>query len=302
MTFSFLGGGGGFGSGINVLRYVKGRLAGVNPDPNRFLQLWDPNDPMWPEPDIAHVLYYGGTGWMNKYNASDREDYPPACGCAFGYKKFRKENVPQRLYGWIGALASTFPYDYSDSSAYGGFNIGPSRTGAWELPTPTRQGFFHKTDYLAPNVYGHAKGQWDAVFPGGNGHWFKRTLVVTSPDGCGSNASVFGRGYPGDVFPGGTGGPGTATARGPVATHIADGVLDELGAFKRFVKGKAQVSPVQGDNGDFVVDIPSDMFEFAGAPVSPDGSLLKLPWGPTPTSRDFINSYGGGFGAILQYL
>ena len=100
----------------------------------------------------------------------------------------------------------------------------------------------------------------------------------------------------------GSGGPGTDTARGPIATHIADGVLDELGLLKLFVKGKAASDSNHADNGDYQVVLPQDLFLFGQLPFQYDTSLLKLPVGNLPCDRrTYLPGPSMIFAVILEF-
>ena len=58
MTFSFLGGGSS-SSGVAVWQYLTADFDNTEPDPNKYIEIWDPNDPLLPEPASAHVLCMG---------------------------------------------------------------------------------------------------------------------------------------------------------------------------------------------------------------------------------------------------
>ena len=301
MTFHFLGGGGGVGTGGSVWRYLTKTFANSEPSTSDFIEIWDATDPSLPEPSVAHVMMYSQSGWKNVNTASAREDYPPACGAAFGYRRYVQGEIPHKVYAWQGYAMPAYPYDYMDNTRFSGFNTTASLSGAMLLPNPGGQTYFHKADMIAPDAEAHYEGDWTTVFNGGNGHYWDRTGEGTSHDGPGSCGSFFGRGYAGGKFPGGSGGPGTDTARGPVATKIADDVLDEMGIFKWFVEGKSQ-NDNHGDNGEFDVVVPSDLFLFGQLPFHYDASLLKLPSCIAPGDRTEHTSHSITFAVILEFI
>ena len=287
MTFSFLGAGGGSGSGVAVWQYLSKAFNNIDPTSSEFIEIWDPADPTLPEPASAHVLVYAQPGWKNAAGKPGVEDYPPSCGGAFGYKHYSQGEIPQKVYAWSGRAMPAYPYDYMDSQRFSGFNTTPSRTRAMMLPNCGGQTYFHRSDMLAPDAETHYEGDWTKVYNGGNGHWWDRGGGLLPPpnDGPGSSGSFFGRGYDGGHFPGGSGGPGTDTARGPTANKMADGLMDELGILKLFVKGKAQDSN-HAESGQFEVILPPDLFLFGQLPFQHDVSLLKLPAGRVPGDRN----------------
>jgi len=304
MTFKFIGNAvAAAGGGAAVWLYKTKTFSGLSPSESEFIEIWDPSNPSLPEPSSAHVLLYALAGWMRVHN----ENSPPNCGAAFGYKKYLKGEIPQKVYAWRGNHHNNYPYDYPNS-AYCGFNTEASFNGAMMLPNPANngKGAFYRNDFIAPDAVGHAKGNWTKVFNGGNGHWWDRSTTpgenFATNDGPGSNGSIFGPGYNGGHYPAGTGGPGTDTARGPTATKIADGVLDELGMLKLFVKGKAGADSQHADDGDFVVVLPPDLFLFSQLPFNYDTSLLKLGTGMMiPGDRMANTSYQISFNVILEF-
>ena len=298
-SFNFVGFGGS-GSGVAVWKYTAKTFGNAHPDPAEFIQIWDPSDPLLPEPVSAHVMVYAMSAWKNKAGKSDQNDYPPACGTSFGYMKYEQGEIPQRVYAWRGRVMP-YPFKYNDSERFCGFNSTPSLNDAMMLPNTSAQGNFHQTDFLATDAETHRVGDWTKVFNGGNGHWYSGGGVSLHEDGPGSSGSIFGHGYDGDIYPGGSGGPGTATARGPAATHIADGVLEEFGLLKLFIKGKPASDDQHADNGAFRVVLPPDLFLFAQLPFQYDASLLKLPESISPARRQTVTSTNMVFAVILEF-
>ena len=305
MSFSFLGAGGG-GSGVAIWQYLTKEFNNIPPDANEFIEIWDPNDPLLPEPASAHVLVYSKHMWMNQATGNVHENYPPACGSSFGYKHYSQGEVPTKVYAWKGNSMIGFPYDYTAKRAYCGFSDTPSYTTGepMMLPNCGAQGDFFKTDSIAPDAETHHIGDWTKVFNGGNGHWWDRSVspfFQNTNDGPGSSGSFFGRGYDGGHFPGGSGGPGTDTARGPTATRMADGLMDELGLLKLFVKGKAASDNNHADDGDYQVVLPPDLFLFGQLPFQYDTSLLHLPVSNTPSARNLAPTPKMVFAVILEF-
>ena len=304
MTFSFIGAGGG-GSDVAVWQYLTKTFNNNPPAADQYIQIWDPNDPLLPEPASAHVLVYSKHMWMNQAGNQQGDEYPPACGSSFGYKHYSQGEIPQRVYGWKGNSMAGYPYNYAPIDKYCGFNTEPTRdTGSpLMLPNCGAQGDFHKTDAIAPDAETHHIGDWTKVFNGGNGHYWHRASFPFRPnyDGAGSSGSFFGRGYDGGHYPGGSGGPGTDTARGPVATRMADGLLDEFGLLKLFVKGKAAADNEHADNGDYQVVLPPDLFLFGQLPFQYDASLLHLPVSNAPSARNVAPTPTMVFAVILEF-
>ncbi len=305
MTFSFLGGGGGSGSGIAIWQYLTKTFNNIPPAADQFIEIWNPNDPLLPEPASAHVLVYSKHMWMNQATTNEHENYPPACGSSFGYKHYSQGEIPQKVYAWKGNSMAAYPYNYASGRSYCGFNTEPSYTTGSPMMIPNcgAQGYFFKTDSIAPDAEAHYIGDWTKVFNGGNGHYWDRAVFPFAPtnDGAGSSGSFFGRGYDGKHFPGGSAGPGTDTARGPTATKIADGLLDEFGLLKLFTKGKAAADDNHADNGDYQVVLPPDLFLFGQLPFQYDTSLLHLPVSNPPSARQLAPTPTMVFAVILEF-
>jgi len=302
MSFGFIGASGA-GSGVSIFQYVTKEFDLLVPTATDFIEIWNPNNPLLPEPESAHVMLCGMVGWLNSKN----ENHPPNCGAPFGYKRYLKGNVPRKVYAWRGNHNTHgYPYNYDDNGTYCGFNTSASFNGAMMLPNPGSQSMFSQTDFIAADAVNHSKGDWDKVFNGGNGHYFARPGAFKNHDGPGSNASIFGSGYNGGQYPAGTGSAGTDTARGTEATHIAKGILDEFGFFKNFVKGAAPETDENktGSDGSFTLNVPSDVFPFGMAPLSIDTSKLQLPKAVPPTDRldsTGLTEYKITFAVILEY-
>jgi len=275
-------------------------------NPNNFLEIWNKNDPLKPEPTSAYIFVGAMIPWMNAPN----ENHPPCCGSAFGYKKYRKGQIPEKVYGWRGDHAIVYPYDYTDRVRYGGFNSTPSYTDAMMLPNACLQGLFTQTDFIPPDAVNHAIGNWDKVFNGGKGHWFARSTPpsnFTGHDGCGSSASIFGPGHDGGQYPAGSGGPGTDTARGPVAKGLAPGILVEMGLYRNFIWGKSRTWNTEGDAGDFEIHLPPNLFMFGQGPIAFSDNLLSLPPVAIPPDRlrntvpDQPGTHAVYFSVMLEY-
>jgi len=313
MTFKFIGedGGAAPASGGNVALWVYKTKAFTNTDPSSgaFFQIWDPNDARFPEPDSAHILFYTVAGWMKGADLATKEDHPASCGCAFGYMKWNKGSIPQKIYAWRGLHSPGYPYDYTDLTRYSGFGTSASTTGAWMLPNPTGNHFFTQTDFVAPDAAANAKGGWTKVFNGGNGHWWDRSGLGgfdTTKDAPGSNASIFGPGQNGaGKYPAGLAGPGTTTARGSADISMSLEVMDELGPLRFFIKGKAYdgTDPDKhADEGNFQIDTTAGMLVDTGIPVQWDATNLKLGTGMmSPGPRDVRPTQKISFNVILEY-
>jgi len=313
MTFKFIGldGGAAPASGGNVALWLYKTKSFTNTDPSsgKFFQIWDPNDARFPEPDSAHILFYTVGGWMKGADLTTSEDHPASCGCAFGYMKWNKGSIPQKIYAWRGLHHGAYPYSYTDLQRYSGFGTSPSTTGAWMLPNPCGNHFFTQTDFVAPDATGNAKGDWTKVFNGGNGHWWdRRTSLVydTTKDAPGSNGSIFGPGQNGaGKYPAGLAGSGTDTARGSADISMSLEVMDELGPLRYFIKGKAYdgTDPDKhADEGNFQIDTSAGMLVDTGIPVQWDASGLQLGTDMmAPGPRDIRPTQKISFNVILEY-
>jgi len=313
MTFKFIGEGGGAApaSGGNVALWLYKTKTFTNTDPSSgtYFQIWDPNDARFPEPDSAHILFYTVAGWMKGADLTTKEDHPASCGAAFGYMKWLKGSIPQKIYGWRGLHSPGYPYDYTDLTRYSGFGTSASTTGAWLLPNPTGNHFFTQTDFIAPDAVNNAKGGWTKVFNGGNGHWWDRSSGLgtdTTKDAPGSNGSIFGPGQNGaGRYPSGLAGPGTTTARGSADVSMSLEVMDELGPLRFFIKGKAYdgTDPDKhADEGNFLIDPTAGMLVDTGIPVQWDATNLKLGTGMmAPGPRDIRPTQKISFNVILEY-
>jgi len=310
MSFKFIGEGAGVApSGGNVALWVYKTKTFSNTyiDTSQFFQVWDPNDKRFPEPDSAHFLIYTVAGWMKGADLSTKEDHPPSCGAAFGYKKFTKGNIPQKMYAWRGLHFDAYPYDYSRTDRYTGINTSPTGVGAMKLPNPCGNHFFTQSDFIAPDAEGNYLGDWDVVFNGGNGHWWDRGRATSFPtDAPGSNGSIFGPGQNGaGQFPAGLASSGTTTARGSADISMSLEVMNELGPLRFFIKGKAYdgTDPDKhADEGNFQIDTTAGMLVDTGIPVQWDASGLKLGTGMSvPGPRDVRFDGVLSFNVILEY-
>jgi len=313
MSFKFIGldGGAAPASGGNVALWLYKTKSFTNTEPRsgEFFQIWDPNDARFPEPDSAHILFYTVGGWMKGADLTTKEDHPPSCGAAFGYMKWTKGSIPQKIYGWRGLHFGAYPYDYTDLTRYSGFGTSASTTGAWMIPNPCGNHFFTRTDFVAPDAAGNAKGDWNKVFNGGNGHWYDRdttNFTDTTKDAPGSNGSIFGPGQNGaGKYPAGLAGSGTDTARGSADISMSLEVMDELGPLRFFIKGKAYdgADPDKhADEGNFQIDTSAGMLVDTGIPVQWDASQLRLGSGMmAPGPRDVRPTQKISFNVILEY-
>lgn len=239
---------------------------------------------------------------MNKAGDTSVETYPPSCGAAFGYKKYLKGQIPEKVYAWRGNHQSHYPYTYPVDGMFG-FNTTPSRTDAMQLPNPGSQSMFHQTDFIPADAVNHAQGNWTKVYNGGKGHWWDRPGLVfkADPDGPGSSASLFGPGHDGAHYPAGTGGNGTDTARGPVAKGLAPGILEEMGIYRNFIWGKAGTDRTWADNADYEIHLPPNLFMFGQGPITFSNSLLKLPATNKAPPRTSDVNHRIIFSVMLEY-
>ena len=305
MTFSFLGAGGGGQSGAIVTMRSK-NFRNVNPSSSDFFQVWDPNDPTLPEPDLCHVLVTTRLPYMNNLTAASS---PGCCGAAFGYKVFTKGNVPQKLYAWRGGGGPpSIPYTYSDDVYFSGFNDSPSRGGGYELPLAALQSAMGTSDtYLAPDAENHSRGDWNVVFNGGNG-----AKLAVSPfpfaeeGGAGANGSIFGPGgHANEMYGGGTGGDATSSARGPSAIGMHEKVFENWSPmFKGWIQGdNSNLSQSwQGESGKAKISVPSGRFLLSGGPTNIDTTNIVLPSPSIPPGSKTINDDVMNFVILSEYL
>jgi len=318
MTFRFIGLDGSApapgptpepGSRVSVFETIQAtQFTNENPAADKFVQIWDPNVARLPEPDISHVLLTGRLPQLDK--ASDANNYPGSCGAAFGYARLLKGNIPQKLYAWKGWW-DTFPYRYNDPYHTSGFSFEPRNNfqeGAFQIPVPAKQSNFRRRSFPAPDAVAGKHGDWAITFSGGAGAWSSTPPDFTFTFAAGSSASIFGPGYdatPG--FAGGTGGPATATARGPAATRMHPDVIPEWAAItKAFIVGDDPTqSRLEGASGKAKFGpLPTNLYLYsASVPFAIDDTLLKLPTGmETPYPSGGTNKMSITLTIINQYF
>ena len=102
---------------------------------------------------------------------------------------------------------------------------------------------------------------------------------------------MFGPGQSGSAnskYPASCGGPGTTTARGPLAKVVAEpGILKPLSALRPWaVESTEGDADLEGGNGSAVFQTPAGSFGLlGGVPVSPSPSLVEFGGGPIPRDR-----------------
>lgn len=297
-----ISGGGGSGSGnAGLYKFLQApKLNVANPDSSKFVQIWERNNPLKQRPETITILFWGPGVWMTRGTGTAGEDHPPDCGAAFGTVTLRGAQIPEKLYYWRGSHAPNYPYTYPKFRT-AGFNKSPTRDGAWLLPNATGNKNFNRTDFIAPDAVGHHWGNWDAVYNGGNGHWFDRTQTDpwrTGSDAPGSAGSIFGPGKTttSGKWPASCGSGGSDTARGSLADGIGEpSVLKPLGGLRVYAKEVAPATSDEdlkhfGGNGNFKFVIPSDIFGLAGGcPINPSAGLSLIDVGGGPIPRDRLS-------------
>ncbi len=296
--------GGAADSGL--YKFVIGNdFTNVNPDRNKFLEIWRNGDKSMPRPDSITVMMWGQQAW-HRGNRLDNT-HPPDCGSAFGIVTLKGDDVPEKIYAFRGGHQN-YPYTYSKSSTFG-FNGEPSRDDGWLLPNMCGSYNFTNTDFIAPDAEGHHWGNFDAVYNGGNGHWFSRPAGPGTHDAPGSNGSPFGHGVTSTTeYPASCGGSGAASGRGPKARGIDLDILKPLGGLRPHaleLEPPSARSNYDGGNGGFEFVLPANSFGMArGAPYTPDVTVVRIAGGPYPKNRLFPNSsitYSPSLYVLIEY-
>ena len=265
----------------------------VNPDQNKYVEIWEDGNKSKPKPDSITVMMWGQQAWHK--TGTETTARPPDCGSAFGIVTLKGDDVPEKIYAFRGAHQPSYPYTYSKERTFG-FNSTPSRDGGWLLPNMCGSYHFTNTDFIAPDAVGHHWGDFDSVYNGGNGHFFAFTPTTgATHDSPGSNGSPFGNGKTSTtMYPASCGGSGTATGRGPKAKGIGLDILKPLGSLRPHASELEPQTPrldYDGGNGGFEFILPTDSFGMArGAPYTPDVTVVRVAGGPYPKNRVFLNS------------
>jgi len=285
MSFGFIGAGGA-GSGGALWKYSEKSFTNTEPDSTKFFDIWESGNPALPEPDTVHIFMIGGRAWTRASETRDTlKVLPPCCGAAFGYKKFYKGNIPQKLYAWRGRHQEEYPYTYPKDRTFG-FNTEPTRDGAYLLPNMGGKHMFPQTDFIPADAKNNHYGDWDVVFNGGKGHyWEWQGIGEPDHDGMGSNGSVFGDGYDGSEYPAGSGSDGLVGARGTAANLMDSKILKEWGPTQRLISGDDPTDNLIGTSGKAKFAVPANIFAVAAAPFAINGNDIKLPSPDAPLRR-----------------
>jgi len=294
-------GGGAVGGGSAIVTMRSKNFRNISPSATEFFQVWDPADPVLPEPDLCHVMVTTRLPYMDALSSNN----VGCCGAAFGYKIFRKGNIPQKLFAWRGAGGpSSLPYTYSRNQDFSGFNDSTSRTNAYELPLAAVQSAMNgRNDYLPPDAENNYRGVWDTVFNGGRGA--KNTSNFVGGGGGGANGTIFGRGGNANlIYGGGTGGNATATARGPAAVAMHEKVFKNWSPiFKSFIKGDDSEAPSDryGASGKAKFVVPTGNFILASGPTNIETAGVVLPEPAWPPPSTIINDDVMNFVVLCEY-
>ena len=300
MSIIISGGVGSAGGSAGIYKFLQAPKINVpDPDPTKFVEIWERGSATKQRPRSITILYWGPGVWMTRDSGTAGEDHPPDCGASFGTVTLRGSQIPEKLYYWRGNHQATYPYTYAKHKT-GGFNGSATRDGAWLLPNATGNSQFNRTDFIAPDAVGHHWGNWDAVYNGGNGHWWERQTPngwITSEDSPGSNASIFGPGKTttgdGNHYPASCGGSGTGTERGPLAHGVAEpAILEPLGALRPYAVETIPSTWTDSDKkhnggiGSFGFEMPNELFGLAGGcPIDPTAGLQRIAVGGGPPPR-----------------
>ena len=287
------GGGGpapsGGASDSGLYKFLEGTgFTNLNPDQNKYIEIWEEGNISKPKPDSITIMMWGTPCWHRSGSVTTLN--PPDCGSAFGIVTLKGDDIPQKLYVFRGAHQPTYPYTYPKDRTFG-FSKTVSREGAWLLPNMGGNHYFTNTDFIAADAVGHHWGDFDAVYNGGNGHFYTITPTTgVDQDSPGSNGSPFGNGKTSTtIYPASCGGSGTATGRGPKAKGIGLDILKPLGGLRPHALELEPQTPrlnYDGGNGGFEFVLPTGTFGMArGAPYTPDTTVVRVAGGPVPRNR-----------------
>ncbi len=263
----------------------------INPAADKFVEIWEQGNKAKPRPESITVMIWGPGAWQT--HSTSRLDLPPDCGSAFGIVTLKGSQVPEKVYYFRGNHQANYPYTYEKGKTFG-FNSSAQREGGWLLPNMTGNIRFPNADFIAADAVNNNWGTWDAVYNGGNGHYWNR-LGTDTMDSPGSNGSVFGTGKTstGD-YPASCGGGGTSSGRGPKAKGIGLDILKPIGSLRPYA---SELEPAQanlnlsGGGGGFEFVLPQNSFGMArGAPYIPDTSVVRVNGGPEPINRFDTNT------------
>ena len=301
MSIIISGGVGSAGGSAGIYKFLEAPKINVpDPDPTKFVEIWERGSATKQRPQSITILYWGPGVWMTRDSGTAGEDLPPDCGASFGTVTLRGSQIPEKLYYWRGNHQATYPYTYAKNKT-GGFNGSATRDGAWLLPNATGNIRFNRTDFIAPDAIGHHWGKWDAIYNGGNGHWWDRSQTDSwkVADTPGSNGSIFGQGKTttNGEWPASCGSGGSDTARGTLAHGVAEpAVLEPLGALRPYavetIPGSWSPSDRQhfGGIGAFSFEMPTNLFGLAGGcPIDPTAGLQRIIVGGGPPPRDRLS-------------
>ena len=258
----------------------------TEPLSTKFVEIWRQGDKTRPRPDSITVMMWGAAAWHARGTVSD--SHPPDCGSAFGIITIKGDDIPQKIYAWRGRHQPGYPYTYPKDRTFG-FNSTPSREGAWLLPNMTGNQIFNNTDFVAPDAINNHWGDFDAVYNGGNGHFYSPSS--TAHDSPGSNGSPFGNGKTSTTeYPASCGGSGTAQGRGPKARGIGLDILKPLGSLRPHA---IELEPTdlyrEGGTGGFEFELPTGSFGMArGVPYTPNATVVRVDGGQPPKDRTFV--------------
>lgn len=300
------GGGGpapsGGASDSGLYKFINGgEFTNVNPEADKFIEIWEEGNKSKPKPDSITVMIWGMKAWHNGPSVSR----PADCGAAFGIVTLKGDDIPKKLYVFKG-IHQNYPYTYRKDQSFG-FNSSASRDGGWLLPNLTGQMSFRNTDFIAPDAVNNHWGDFDAIYNGGNGHFYSPSS--TEHDSPGSNGSPFGNGKTSTTeYPASCGGSGTATSRGPKARGIGSDILKPLGGLRAHaieIEPSATDLNYFGGNGGFEFELPTGSFGMArGVPYTPNTTVIRVPGGPYPTNRvlsERFNTYKPYIYILFEY-
>ena len=302
--------GGGGGSG-GIFKTVSLGTTQNPPSSSVFYEIWERGSASKQRPVAVTVMMWSLPGWMNKTDDTPESKWPPAAGAAFGTFTLKGGAIPEKLYYWRGRHQENATYVYTNKSIFSGCGASPDLSKANLLPNPGSQSLFLRQDMKAADAVNNNFANfsaWDAVYNGGDGHFWVSTNPPPNSDAekvgswkgqdtPGSNGSIFGPGKTcadGAKFPASCGGSGTATARGPLAHGVAEpSILRPLSAIRSYAVEVAPASTFEhqhAGNGKANFSLPQGMFGISnGAPFTPQG--FEIPGGLYPVSRYETTQY-----------
>ena len=164
---------------------------------------------------------------------------------------------------------------------------------------------FNNTDFVAPDAINNHWGDFDAVYNGGNGHFYSPSS--TAHDSPGSNGSPFGNGKTSTTeYPASCGGSGTAQGRGPKARGIGLDILKPLGSLRPHAieLEPTEVIYEKVVHGGFEFDFAYRFVWYGarGTLHSGNATVVRVDGGQPPKDRTFVEPAAITYSPYLIYF